>query len=201
MNKVKTMRYTWLLSLVLISLFPVRATADSWPGAVIKEEFSESREVFVRVIPGESFGDTFGFAGEKKGKYARAELYRVGDDKSYKLMSQWDLLNPVAPIDFYVSNDGTLVTFDNWHNMGYGHVVVLYEQSGKRIQSYTLEELYSESLLAQIAMSVSSRWWRDKPIHFINNQTEIFVPDTVGGYFIFSTGTGKFQSKKKEDRK
>ena len=82
------MRSKWFLSLVLISLFPVRATADSWPSAVIKEVFSESREFFVRVIPGESIGDTFGFSGEKKGTYARAVLYRKGDDKSYKLMSQ-----------------------------------------------------------------------------------------------------------------
>ncbi len=195
------MRSRWFLSLVVISLFPLRATADSWPSAVIQEVFSESREVFVRVIPGESIGDTFGFAGEKKGKYARAELYRKGDDKSYKLMSQWDLLNPVAPIDFFVSNDGTLITFDNWHNMGYGHVVVFYNQRGKRLQSYTLEELYPESLLAQISRSVSSRWWRDKPIHFINNQTEFYVPDTVAGYFVFSMKTGKFQYKKKEAEK
>lgn len=198
---MKTIRSTWFLSLVLISLFPVRATADDWASAVTKEVFSESREVFVRVIPGESIGDTFGFAGDKKGKYARAELYRKGDDKSYKLISQWDLLNPVAPVDLFVSNDGTLITLDNWHNMGYGHVVVFYDQNGKVVQGYALEELYPASLLAQVSMSKSSRWWRDKPVHFINNQAEFYVPDTVGGYFVFSMRTGKFQYKKKEAKK
>ncbi len=59
------MRPSCILSLALILLFPVCATADSWPSAVIEEVFSESREVFVRVIPGESIGDTFGFAGAR----------------------------------------------------------------------------------------------------------------------------------------
>jgi hypothetical protein len=36
------------------------------------------------------------------------------------------LKNPVAPVDTLLSNAGYLVTFDNWHNAGYGQVVAIY---------------------------------------------------------------------------
>jgi len=62
--------------LVALLLEALPARADSWAGPVTKEVFSASREYFVRVVPGKSVGDTFGFAGEKKGPYARAEFFR-----------------------------------------------------------------------------------------------------------------------------
>src|SRR5438094_1691245 len=52
----------------LLSVTTLAVRADDWPGPQTKEVFSASREYFVRVIPGESLGDTFGFAGEKEGK-------------------------------------------------------------------------------------------------------------------------------------
>jgi hypothetical protein len=45
------------------ALVAPHARGDSWAAARTREVFSESREYFVRVIPGESLGDTFGFAG------------------------------------------------------------------------------------------------------------------------------------------
>ena len=71
-----------------------------------REVFSGSREYFVRVIPGESTGDTVGFSGAKKGKYAAAEFYRRSNDRSYKLAAEITLLNPVAPAEFFVSDAG-----------------------------------------------------------------------------------------------
>ena len=37
--------------------------ADSWAAPQVKEVFSGSREWFVRVVPGTSIGETYGFAG------------------------------------------------------------------------------------------------------------------------------------------
>src|SRR5438067_1227126 len=84
------------------------AHADDWPGPVTKEVFSHSREYFVRVVPGEAVGDTFGFAGAKKGRYAAAEFYRRAPDRSYRLVAEVSLLNPVAPVEFFVSDGGHL---------------------------------------------------------------------------------------------
>jgi hypothetical protein len=185
-----------LLFFFLIVIFPLNVFADSWMGPVTSEEFSESREFFVRVTPGESIGDTFGFAGAKKGAFAKAELYRRGKEKSYELESQWDLVNPVAPVNFFVSDSGALITFDNWHNMGYGKVVAIYNNRGQLIQSITLEDMYPQQLLEKISRSVSSRWWRGKINHFINNQMEFYVSDTVGGNFIFNMKSGAFKYTK-----
>jgi hypothetical protein len=72
----------------LLSVTTLAVRADDWAGPQTKEVFSASREYFVRVIPGESLGDTFGFAREKKGKYAAAEFYRRHQDRSYRLLAE-----------------------------------------------------------------------------------------------------------------
>ena len=53
---------------------PLRS--DSWAAPQVREVFSASRDHFVRVTPGTAVGDTVGFAGAEKGKYATAEFYR-----------------------------------------------------------------------------------------------------------------------------
>jgi hypothetical protein len=191
------MRPVQVFSLIIIFLFPLKAMADQWIGPTTSEVFSESREYFVRVIPGKSIGDTFGFAGAKKGVFAKAELYQRGKEKSYKLKSQWDLVNPIAPVNFFVNDSGMLITFDNWHNMGYGKIVAIYNSRGQLIKSLTLEEIYPKPLIGKIKRSVSSRWWRGKANYFINKQMEFYVSDTIGGSFIFNMGSGAFNYTKK----
>jgi hypothetical protein len=127
--------------------------ADDWPGPKREEVFSENGLRFVRILPGESVGDTFGFAGAKKGHYARAEFYLRQPDRSYKLIAESELLNPVAPVNSMLSNSGALITFDNWHNAGYGNVVVIYSPSGERLAAKKLEDLYDDEALATLPMS------------------------------------------------
>jgi hypothetical protein len=103
-----SLHFTGFLLATLLSAATSAARADDWARPQTKEMFSASREYFVRVIPGESLGDTFGFAREKKGKYAAAEFYRRQQDRSYRLVAETVLLNPVAPVEFFVSNDGVL---------------------------------------------------------------------------------------------
>src|SRR5579872_5074383 len=112
------------LALIMVGLTTVvpQAQADDWPAPVIREVFSPSRAYFVRVIPGKSFGDTVGFKSAGKGPFATAEFYRRESDRSYRLAAAVSLLNPVAPADFFATDNGFLITLDNWHNMGYGKV-------------------------------------------------------------------------------
>ena len=135
-QQLRTYAIPVMMHRILVTRFSLRTllwattlavSADDWPAPQTKEVFSASRDYFVRVIPGDSVGDTFGFAGDKKGKYAVAEFYRRHQDRSYRLLVEAVLLNPVAPVEFFVSDDGRLVTIDNWHNLGYGKVVVIYD--------------------------------------------------------------------------
>jgi hypothetical protein len=149
----------WLLFCCLGSF----AHADSWPGAVPAGVSSPDGKTLVRVLPGSNIGAVFGFAGAKGGPNGQAVYYRLGSDDKFARYQAIELLNPVAPIFFAVSNAGELVTFDNWHNMGHGKVIVVYGANGKVLRSYELAEIYSPQEVERFQQSVSSRWWRCDP--------------------------------------
>src|SRR3990170_2597840 len=148
-----------LLLAAFVMAFAAPAHADSWVAPQVKEVFSASRDHFVRVIPGKSIGDTIGFAGEAKGAYAAAEFYRRQPDRSYRLTATATLLNPVAPVDVFVSNEGRLATIDNWHNRGYGKVLALYDAAGRPVKTYALADLFAKAEIAAFPHSVSSIHW------------------------------------------
>ena len=190
-----------LLILFLVMLPVIRG--DEWPAAVIREVFSQSRTYFVRVVPGKSFGDTVGFSGAPKGPFASAEFYRLEKDRSYRLVATAPLLNPVAPAEFLVADNGFLMTLDNWHNMGYGKVVAFYTPEGKTIQAYTLSDLFSKSEIDAFDHSVSSIKWR-KPVGTyvrpggdtfnvtINDTGAAFIFEQSGAYQYCETRSGTF---------
>lgn len=191
-------RAIWALRIVLcVLLTPSTGWADSWPGARPLQVFSESASYFIRVIPGESIGDTVGFAGARKGKFAQALYYALQADRSYKLLHEFGLQNPVAPVDLLLSDRGYFIAFDNWHNLGFGKVVAIYAPTGKLVRSYDLNQLYSPALLEKISTSVSSRHWRCQPIHFVEpkEQKSVHVFEALGGYFVFTLATGDMAYK------
>lgn len=155
--------------------------------------FSESREHFVRVIPGKSLGDSFGFRGMQKGPYAAAEFYRRESDRSYRLVAQAALRNPMAPYEFFVSNDGRLATLDNWHNMGYGQVVTLYDPAGKLVRSYELADLFPAEDIKSFARSESSVLWRNGPAYIRGDQKTLLVTANSGGDFVFALDSGEYK--------
>jgi hypothetical protein len=193
-----------LLALTLTAL-PV-AQADDWPAPVIREVFSQSRAYFVRVVPGKSFGDTIGFRGAPKGPFATAEFYHLEKDRSYRLTATAPLLNPVAPVDFFVTDTGYLITLDNWHNAGYGKVVAFYTPLGKTIRAYELSDLFTTSEIEKFGHSVSSIQWRrfsgayirpggDTFNITINDKGGGFTFELNGAYQYCETRAGNFQCR------
>jgi len=159
--------------LLCFLIMPAVLPADDWASATVQEVFSKNRQYFIRITPGESIGETWGFSGAKIGKHAHAEFFRVQADRSYRLDREIDLLNPVAPTGFFVSNAGDLVTLDNWHNVGYGFVVVLYHSDGKLMKSYRLADLFPKKEAESFSQSVSSIWWHKGPT-YIDEDQKIF---------------------------
>jgi hypothetical protein len=187
-------RTMWTIGIVLgILLTPGGGWADSWAGARPFQVFSESGKYFIRLIPGDSIGDTVGFAGARKGKFAHALYYSLQADRSYKLLHEIRLQNPVAPVDLLLSDLGYFIAFDNWHNLGYGKVAAIYAPTGKLVRSYELNQLFAAGRIEKIPTSVSSRHWRCQPVHFVEpkEQKSVYVPEVLGGYFVFTLATGE----------
>jgi hypothetical protein len=180
-----------LLFAILFTL-AVPARADDWPAPQVREVFSASRDHFVRVTPGKSIGDTVGFAGASKGQYATAEYYRRQGDKSYKLMQTATLLNPVAPVDVFVSNDGRLVTVDNWHNRGYGKVLALHDAGGKLVKAYALADLFSKAEIDAYPHSVSSIHWHDGPVYLNQDQRTLYLMIASGRDLVLGLESGRY---------
>ena len=182
-------------SLLLIFSAGAFGHADDWPTAKVQNVFSENGQYFVRIIPGTSIGDTYGFSGAPKGPFARAEFYARQPNRSYRLVKDAELNNPVSPVDALVTNQGYLVTFDNWHNIGYGKIVAIYRPDGRSVRTFTAEQLYPPERLKEIPLSTSSRWWRCSPFGFVdpNQQAELYVFEQFGGTFTFKLENGAMQ--------
>jgi hypothetical protein len=177
--------------LLLLVLGSNSAWADDWAGPTVFNVFSENGRYFVRFVPGESIGDTVGFASAPKGRYATALLYGLQADRSYRLLREITLVNPVSPLNALVSDDGYFVALDNWHNVGFGKVVAIYAPSGKLVRGYELTDLYPKEKLEKIPRSISSRYWRCAQVHFAEReQKSVSVPEVLGGDFVFTLATG-----------
>ena len=179
---------------------PALVCADSWPGPQIREVFSANRDHFVRVIPGKSLGDSYGFAGAQKGQYAAAQFYRRAADRSYQLVAETTLVNPVAPVEFFVADNGHLATLDNWHNVGQGKVVAIYDARGKPIRAYELSELFNAKETELFPRSVSSVHWRKGPSYVRQDQTTLLVTVREGADLLFGMETGGFEYCEPHDR-
>jgi len=105
------------------------------------------------------------------------------------------LANPVAPVDFLVTDRGYLVTLDNWGSMGYGKIAVFYSPNGDVIQSFELKDLFSADEISRFGHSVSSIWWRKTEIaNALQGQQSLFLAlDDKGGQLFFRTETGVWQ--------
>lgn len=159
----------------LTFLTALAGLADEWPAPLTREVFSPSRSHFVRVIPGSDWGDSYGFRGSPKGPSAQAEFYVRQPDASYRRSAVITLLNPVAPVDFFVSNQGYLVTLDNWHNKGYGKVAVFYRPDGQAVRSYELPDLFSKDEVTGFSTSMSSIQWRGQVAYLNPDGRSLYV--------------------------
>jgi hypothetical protein len=192
--KVHSFRPRSLCANVLFFILsvPHPALADSWASAAPKAVVSQNGSIVVRMTPGTSIGDTVGFDGSPKGKFASAQWFRYRNDR-YEQYQTKPLLNPVAPINLAVTNDGTLATLDNWHNVGYGEAVAIYAPDGSLRKKYKLADLYPKATIEKLAHSVSSVWWRCVGADpAVDRDNILQVDDMLGGRFSFRLESGDY---------
>ena len=101
--------------------------------------------------------------GQMTGKQdvCTGQLEKRAADGTYDLVWKRELVNDVSPVTALVTTDGShVVTFDNWHSMGYGaDVVVIYGPEGKLVASFGLADFLTKQQIASLPRSVSSIMW------------------------------------------
>lgn len=125
-------------ALVLVCTF---ARADKWGSPRDLAATSPSGTVAVRVRP-------------EVGKGVSITVTRGGKDATFRGV------NPEAPVVAFACDDGSVVTLNDWANVGFEHALVIYGPGGRVVADRHLEELLlPEELTTKTERSVSSRWW------------------------------------------
>lgn len=163
--------------LALLALAATPCHADSWAAPQAETYESPDKTYRLRVAPREIASALAYFsdkvkkrepAGGAKGQQqarATATIEHVGADGVWVALWSGLLTNEVAPVDALIT-DGRryVVTFDNWHSMGYGpNVVAIHDGHGRLIRALTLNDIVSEDYIFALRHSVSSIWWRGDP--------------------------------------
>ena len=163
--------------------------ADSWAPPKTKDYHNEDQTYFVRIVPRtvpEKFWKWMNAKPGQKKRFSPADttiipchaiMYKKtknGDSLVWKK----NLINEIAPVSAFVSNDARyIVTFDNWHSMGYGvDVMVYYDHEGNLLKRHMLEDI-SPFPINTYSISVSSIWWRCHTKFLDNSRLEICFKD------------------------
>jgi len=174
------------LTLLIIGAF-ASIHADSWKLPKKAKYFAPNKKYYLEVTPKKLESQLKYFedkvegrnnAGTLKGATedrAKGAFYARRADGGYSKKWEFPLLNEVSPVSAIVSNNGDyVVTFDNWHGVGYGgDVVVVYRPNGAVVKKFGLEDLLTEGDIETLPHSVSSIWWGGE--HYIDDANGILI--------------------------
>ena len=175
-------RRTTLLRLGLVALgvqWVHTASADSWTTPYRKTAHSPSRRFEVLVEP----SDSSSTAG------ATITLWEKADGNSL-MRYQRRSVNQWSPVSFYVGDDGSLVTFDDWLRAGYDHAVVVYSPSGDVVRDSILDDVLRPDELKKVERSVSSRRWVYLAEPVRTSESRLILTTIWGAAFTIDLKTG-----------
>lgn len=174
------------LTLLVVGAF-ASTHADSWRLPEKEKYYSPNKKYYLEVTPKKLesqlkyFQDKVegrnnaGALKEIKDNRAKGAFYARRADGGYSKKWEYPLLNEVSPVSALVSSNGDyVVTFDNWHSVGYGdNVVVIYRSNGTLVKKFGLEDLLTEGDIETLPRSVSSIWWGRE--HYIDEANGLLI--------------------------
>lgn len=169
--------------------------ADTWAAPRLIIASSSNAEYLVRITPGNYLGDIPGIEESDKGEMANASWFKF-DGENYRFTHRYELPIPIAPVEVAVMNDGVLVTFDNWHNVGIGKVIRVFAADGGEIANFEIADIYSEKEQTNFKRSDSSYWWRKGRISVSDHDWRVYFRDCAGNYVSLSTQTLEVKKSK-----
>lgn len=182
------MKHIICLTLIILGVSAVRA--DSWAMPSVATHCSANKKYCLKVEPRKLerqlalFGDKVdgkdnaGAAKTVKDNYCKGTFNANG-----KKLWNVRLDNEVAPVRALVSDNGDyVITFDNWHSVGYGdNVVAIYSgQTGALIRKLGLSDFLTESDISRLSHSASSIWWSGPHEIDYDNHRLILKVDRTG---------------------
>ena len=163
------------------------ASADTWELPKEKKYYSPNKKYYLKVTPKKlesqlayfedkvAGRENAGVRKQVKGNRAKGTFSARRADSGYSKKWEFPLVNEVSPVSALVSNGGDyVVTFDNWHSIGYGDdVVVIYRSDGTLIKKLGLEDLLTEGDIGTLPRSTSSIEWGGD--HYIDEAKGLLV--------------------------
>jgi hypothetical protein len=176
------------LAVFASSLAPTAAVADTWSEPKVAVTASANGAYRLTVTP-RTISDQIDFfedkvagrepAGQADGQpgTATARLERRTSDGNWSLVWDRPLVNDVAPVSALVSDDGRyVVTFDNWHSVGYGDdVVAIYGGDGTLIRAMALTDILPSYFLDGFSRTVSSLHWQHQSTRISGDLLQLAV--------------------------
>jgi len=182
----------------------VSANADSWALPKKERYCSLNKKYCLEVTPKKLESQLRYFEDKVEGKNNAGSLKGLKDnrangafyarraDGNYSKKWAFPLVNEVSPVSALVSNSGTyVITFDNWHSVGYGDdVVVIYRSNGTLVKKFGLEDILTEGDIETLPHSISSIRWGGE--HYIDEANSRLVLKVVSNAKNSWDGGAKF---------
>lgn len=207
MNHTRT--FSIALALLIVGTCAL-VYADSWALPKKEKYFAPNKQYYLEVTPKKLESQLKYFEDKVQGRSnagalktatdnrAKGAFYARRADGGYAKKAEFPLLNEVSPVTALVSNSGNyVVTFDNWHTVGYGDdVVVIYHSDGTLVKKFGLEDLLTEGDIETLPHSVSSIWWGGE--HYIDDATSTLILKVVANGKNYGNEDAKYHELKIE---
>jgi hypothetical protein len=184
-------KFIFVLGFVVLCL-AFSATADDW-GAPNPISFNSRGFGYVaEIFPPRSRQNPT----EKPFCYFYEVGYPRGTEWKIDAKLKWKapLVNDLMPYQALVSQQGRLVTLNDYGTLGYKNAVAIYSQTGALVRTYQLDELIPASDSAKIERSISSRWWtKDARYYFLENPGRLYVMLPWAKAVEFHLDTGRYK--------
>jgi len=151
------------LALTAALLATAVSRADTWALPKTFQVSSQDGRYRLTVVPS-ALPDRSQMRRDASGRLvhpkATGKLEHKAEEGGYQTVWEQPLTNDVAPVQALVADDGTVVTLDNWHSVGWGpNVVVIYAPDGRLVRSMGLRDFLPPGEDIRLTYSVSSIWW------------------------------------------
>lgn len=173
-------------SLVLFAILALATVtcADSWLAPKTETYKSASGKLVFTTEPNKT--DFFGAA--------MGTLNKTDKDGGREKVWEAKLVN--TPYKVFVADDGKhVVTIDTYANLGFKHVLVIYDAKGKVVVDFELEKLFTnDEVDKHVKRTAGSRWWSgDAKFSFDDKRGHFVVNMNWGKEIRVALATGKIE--------